>query len=178
MIYLRLPTRALPPPQPRVFPLPSPSLDPAHPPPALSPAPNPPGGGRPARRAERKVDAAPVAPSVSVGRNVDPAAAAAHALRPLCRQPYASLSFIPWPACARTCWNRTERRALRSARRAARALLLRPLDQRLLFLRDAHAPVVVQIAIWTASRGENEHLLSTRPRQLACARPSARGRPH
>ena len=47
-------------------------------------------------------------------------------------------SFIPWPACARMCWNRT---VVPSARRAARALLLRSTSA--LFLRDAHAPVLV-----------------------------------
>ena len=44
-----------------------------------------------ARPAGRGVDAAPVAPPFSVGRNVDPAAAAAHALRPLRRQPVGAL---------------------------------------------------------------------------------------
>jgi hypothetical protein len=56
-------------------------------------------------------------------------------------------SFIPWPACARTCWNPT---VVPSARRAARALLLRSTSA--LFLRDAHAPVVVQIAICESER--------------------------
>ena len=43
-------------------------------------------------------------------------------------------SFIPWPACARMCWNRTDVPSAR--RRAARALLLRSTSA--LFLRDAH----------------------------------------
>ena len=56
-----------------------------------------------------------------------------------------------------------------SARRAARALLLRSTSA--LFLRDAHAPVGVQIAICESERMST--CLSTcltRPRQLACAR--------
>jgi hypothetical protein len=89
-----------------------------------------------ARPAGRSVDAAPMASPASVSRNVYHAAAAAHALRPSRRQPVGALVH-PWPACARMCWNRT---VVPSARRAARALLLRSTSA--LFLRDAHAPVV------------------------------------
>jgi len=52
-----------------------------------------------------------------------------------------------------------------SAHRAARALLLRSTSA--LFLRDAHAPVGVQIAICESERMST---CLTRPRQLACAR--------
>ena len=53
-----------------------------------------------------------------------------------------------------------------SARRAARALLLRSTTSAL-FLRDPHAPVGVQIAICESERMST---CLTRPRQLACAR--------
>ena len=78
--------RAPPPPQPRVFPPPLPSL-----PSPLRPSVRHRIHREVARPAGRSVDAAPVAPPFSVGRNVDPAAAAAHALRPLRRQPVGAL---------------------------------------------------------------------------------------
>jgi len=90
-----------------------------------------------------------VASPFSVGRNVDPAAAAAHALRPLRRQPVGAL--VHSVAGMRSDVLEPHRRAI-GPYRAARALLLRSTMQRLLFLRDAHAPVVVQIAICESER--------------------------
>ena len=81
-----------------------------------------------ARPAGRSVDAAPLAPPASVGRNVYHAAAAAHVpCAPRAASRLSARSFIPWPACARMCWNRTvlPSRSARTSRRAARALLLR-----------------------------------------------------
>ena len=100
MIDLRLPTGFPTTSTTRLPPLPSPPCPPPSGPQSgtesTGTSPGPPGGAR------RPF----VAPPVCVGRNVYPAAAAAHALRPLRRHSLSARSFIPWPACARTCWKR------------------------------------------------------------------------
>jgi hypothetical protein len=124
---------------------PSPSPLAPSPPPSgpQSPAPNPLGGRlwhAPGGAYRRR---SPVAPLAFIGRNVD--CILPPRLRMTCAPCAASLccrrgrSFIPWPACARTCRNST---VVPPARRAARTLLLVKisvaLDHRALFLRDAH----------------------------------------
>jgi hypothetical protein len=83
-IDLRLPTGPLTTSTTRLPPFPP---LPAHSPSALSPAPNRPGGRTARWLGGRSVDAAPLAPPASVGRNVYHASAAAHALRASRRQP-------------------------------------------------------------------------------------------
>jgi len=77
---------------------------PAYPPPALSPAPNPPGG-RTARWAERRRRPRGFARL----RRPERISCRRGSACPACASRAASLSarsFIPWPACARMCWNR------------------------------------------------------------------------
>ena len=133
MIDLRLPTGP-PPPQPRVFPFP--------PLPAHSPL-GPQSGTESTGRSHGPLGGAQTPPPwprlpPSVGTYIMPPRQ-----RMPCAPRAASLSarsFIPWPACARMCWNRTVRRAIGPQGRY-RALLLRSTSA--LFLRDAHAPVLV-----------------------------------
>ena len=145
MIDLRLPTGS---PTTSTTRLPPSAPLPALPPPALSQAPNPPGG-RPARRAERR--RLPRGPArASVGRNVDmpPPRLRMPCLCLLRREPVGALIHsvagmcpdVPEPHC----------RAVGCARRAARVLLLRSTSA--LHLRDAHALIVVQTAICESER--------------------------
>jgi hypothetical protein len=122
LTHLRLPTGSLTTSTTRLPPLPLLSPLSPSPPLALSPAPNPPGG-HPARRGW-SVDAAPVSPPPHLrrGRNVDRCVSrlrmpsCAHCVT--CAANLSARSFMPWPACARTCRKRT---VVPSARRAARA---------------------------------------------------------
>jgi hypothetical protein len=148
-----VPKRPPPPPQPRVFP-PSPPFS-AHPPPA--------------RWAERKRRA----PACGLAR--------LRRARISCRRGCACPAPLAPPACRRARSFRG-RHALERAetapschRPAGRGRQGSPvaLDHSALFLRDAHAPVVVQIAICESER------MSTPPHLAALARvrPSVRGRP-
>jgi hypothetical protein len=97
MIDLRLPTGS---PTTSTTRLPPSALLPPFPPSGPQSAPNPPGG-RPARRAERRRRTRgrwAVAPPASVSRNVDAAAAAAHAVPlapPACRRAQTKKLDIP-----------------------------------------------------------------------------------
>ena len=64
-----------------------------------------------------------------------------------CAASSSARSFMPCPVCARTCWILT---SAPSARSCARAFLLRATSA--LCLRDAQAPVVVQIASCESER--------------------------
>jgi len=161
--------------KPRVFPLPSPSLDPAHPPPALSPAPNPPGGGRPARRAERRRRSrGPVRLRRSERRSCRRRRGCAC---PGCAPCAASLSFIPWPAS-----HALGRAGTAPSCPAPLGPYQGPVGPLGLSCCGRSTSAFCSCATpmrqsWCRSRsglrvGENEHLL-TRPRQLACAPVSA-----
>jgi hypothetical protein len=137
-------------------PLPLPSL-PTHPP-ALSPAPNPPGG-RPARWAERRRHSRGLARLRRSERTVYPAAAAAHALRPLRRQPVGAL--VHSVAGMRSNVLEPHRRAIGPQGRQGSPVVR---DQRLVLARR---PCASRGADRDLRVGEN---LLTWPHQLACAR--------
>ena len=154
MIVCVCPRAPPPAPQPRVFPPPLPSL----------PSPLRPSvrhrihrEGRPARRAERR-------------RRSRGPALLRRSERRFCRRGSACPAPLAPPACRRARSFRgrhalgragTAPTCVPSARRAARVLLLRSTSA--LFLRDAHAPVVVQIAIC-----ESERMSTSSPGRTRC----------